>query len=274
MLKDDWKKFVEVVLNPIIVVLAGLTIYLCYILQNTDKTDGNLSVLLTVAISIFSGVVGNRIHAKTQIHEGEEKLITRGQSAIRGLSIILSGINNFNLRIRDCAKLIEEEKDNRVVLRRNYEEFVDKCIHLQEQTINAIEEWKDIVPDADISKLHQNISKLEREKLSAEERIQILTKELSEAKGDIISTKSKLKEAISERDRTKKELEEQRLHNPISKLPSLSGSPLYFEDDKQVAITIPSGMSEIYGYRSNLNMNNDDNFISVKLNEENKRKKH
>lgn len=229
MLKEDWKKFIQVAFNPIIIFLTMSVIFLTYFLTQNSVKESPFQVLVSVTISVLSGVIGNRFFAKMQKYEGDAKLITRGQSAIRGLSIILSSINNFSIRIRLISERVEEESKNPRIIERNFEEFVDKCISLKEQTINAIEEWKDIVPDADISKLHQNFTKLERERVAAEEKIQILQNQISEAKGDVEKVKIQLSEAKKERDKVKLELEEQRLENPISRASVLSGSPLYVD---------------------------------------------
>jgi hypothetical protein len=75
--------------------------------------------------------------------------IVHGKSAIRGLNLLL--VNLTSSEARTCKYLAEIKPDGDPgLVKCSYEELIAQFKFLQEATTNAIEEWQDIIPEANI----------------------------------------------------------------------------------------------------------------------------
>ena len=110
-------------------------------------------------ISIFSGLAGAILASRWSEANETSVLTTRGKSAIRGLNLLL--VNLANSEARTCKYLAEIKPDaDPALIKRSYEELIDRFKFLHEATTNAIEEWQDIIPEANITTQIGMISQL------------------------------------------------------------------------------------------------------------------
>ncbi len=165
----DWIRFGKIFLSPPVFILIIAAIILVWI-SLTIPSDAGIPPILDatvrVMISLLSGLVGALIYDRwSKITEGGI-LVTRGKSAIRGLKLLLNNIASLERRtLLSLNRLNRKDPRNKSIVI-TLEETIDRSNSLQEETINAIEEWQDIIPEAaDLSTQIGLISRLKAEKL-------------------------------------------------------------------------------------------------------------
>lgn len=153
-LLSEWSVFSGVVFSPWVLLLIAANIFLIWV-KLTVPAGTNLPPMIDTTIiivtSLASGVLGALISEKWTKANEKSVLITRGKSAIRGLGLLLRNIAGIEYRVARYAAELEKHKDasaNSDVVRLSYEELKVRCLELQEETVNAIEEWRDIIPEA------------------------------------------------------------------------------------------------------------------------------
>ena len=153
-LGKEWIVFLSVMFSPWVVLLfivTGVLIWVKLAMPVGTNLPPMVDTTITLVMALASGVLGALISERWSKVNEKSILITRGKSAIRGLGLLLRNIAGIEQRvIRYTGGLDKEEDDplNEDVLRLSYEEIKVRCIELQEETINAIEEWQDIIPEA------------------------------------------------------------------------------------------------------------------------------
>jgi hypothetical protein len=173
--KSSWLSFLSVALRPGIVIPFLVALGLIVTSYVEKLQPGAVSAILTFIISIFSGVIGAVGYKHWNDLNEERVLIARGKSAIRGLILLTQSISALEQRIR--AFLGGENKSEQTLT--GYEELLDRFGMLQEQTLSAIEEWKDIIPEAAIKTQIGLITRLKNEKLDLEGQVSEIQKELA-----------------------------------------------------------------------------------------------
>ncbi len=212
-LSSEWSVFIGVICNSWLLILIVLTIILivCSIGLKIPATGqgpantGALQAFLAVMISIFSGLVGAMIASRWAAAGETSVLITRGKSAIRGLKLLLLNLSSAEKR---AAKYLESLGDPPEIelVKLSYEETIERFRSLQEETTNAIEEWQDIIPEANITTQIGVISQLQADLVEKSATVEELKEALAEAKA---SAEEKKEEALQELlQKTKQELAE------------------------------------------------------------------
>lgn len=190
-----WATFLGVVLEPgafLLLVVLGLL----YWYSGTDGGD-TTSVLMYILLTIASVVLGGRLTKKwLELTEGDV-VTARGHSAVRSLMTQLRSIaalENTTRQFRSAEAEIEKNPD---AVKRNYDEVIRTCESLQEQTVSAIENWTDIVPEASIKSQVGVISDLKMAIDQREGDLNSLKAELQDAKGKSRKEKAKLEDRIA-----------------------------------------------------------------------------
>ncbi len=208
-IKRQWSSFFVIILHPLILVL----LFSCYILfsfssqpqiTNGDNTETGIKLyqLSVLVLSVLTGIIGGIITKKWDELKGGGILVTRGKSAIRGLKLLLNNISAFERRVKIYLRKLSDDNENYDLILSNYEEMIDKCNSLQEEAVNAIEEWQDIIPEANIKTQIGQISSLKRDQCILEEKIVILSSE-GEGKEQELKDKEDELEKIKEKLREK-----------------------------------------------------------------------
>lgn len=150
-LKSKWYQFLFILFDPWILLFLIGTVVLFLI--KPDKSGGSSEttiVIITVLISISSAILGARISKQwVDISEGSV-LKTKGQSAVRSLKLLLNSIISMDRRIKYYFQLNADSSLDIDNLKLVFSDIEERCNLLEEETINSIENWTDIVPDADI----------------------------------------------------------------------------------------------------------------------------
>ena len=209
----EWKNFLETILSPWVAILLLLTILFAYFTA-AEPDSGNAGVF-TVILWFISGLVGALIWDRWSKITEQTVLMARGKSAIRSLNLLLSNIGATRVRIAQYLSRMKETGNGSMhssVVGIWLEEELGRLILLQEATITAVENWSDILPEANIrpelERLNEEIEKLlsakkERDEIrdrvsneTIDNRVQKeqLDKKLEEAEGRVSVAEEKLPE--------------------------------------------------------------------------------
>src|SRR6266568_3349530 len=180
----SWLSFFEVLLDPVGIILLGFTLGLI-VYETSNSADLQkfplLAVIVTGLVSIFGGVTGAYLpKGFSRISEGGI-LVTRGKSAIRGLTLLLQNLNNLEGRVGAYLSRAHSAKAD-LNITTSYEEVISRCTQLEEEAINSIEEWTDIIPDANVKTQIGVITSLKNDAITFNIRVNELTKQLDESK--------------------------------------------------------------------------------------------
>jgi len=192
-LKDEWSLFVSIFFSPVIMLLMISIIFLFFI-PSSDKDSESYKSLITLLISLFSGLAGALITSKWAKYQETGVLATRGKSAVRGLKLLLFNISTFEERLREQKKAIIDEDDG--VQSLLFDESLERCSSLKEETLNSIEEWVGIVPDADVQIKIGELSNLEKARSILENKIVNLNKHIEEIKDESSKEKDNLRSKL------------------------------------------------------------------------------
>jgi hypothetical protein len=213
-LKEKWGSFFNVMFDPWVIIMLLATV--AFINYSTQTEDKNLIAIITLIISLVSGLLGGIIANRwAQITE-LKVLVARGKSAIRSLKLILLNISNIEKRTKEYIACIDKENIEHKLITSNFEEVIEKCNILEEEIISSIENWTDIIPEVanlktqiglvsemklrqvelegDISTLNKNIETVKEEGSKQKDELQ---KRLSDKESDLSKTRQKLRDAES-----------------------------------------------------------------------------
>lgn len=213
-LKDKWGNFLNVMLDPwVVIMLIATTAFIYYSTQTEDK---NLLAIITLIISLLSGLLGGIIANRWAQMTELKVLVARGKSAIRSLKLILLNIVNIEKRTKEYITCIDKDNKEHKLITSDFEEVIEKCNILEEEIISSIENWTDIIPEVanlktqiglvsemkmrqaelegDISNLNNKITTVKEEGSKQKEELQ---KKLVDKETDLSKTRQKLREAES-----------------------------------------------------------------------------
>ncbi len=193
-LKKRWMLFFDVLIDPwnlLLIIAVAVFYYL-----SLNQASSLASTLLFILITLSSGMLGGRIAKQwADLTEGSI-VIARGRSAVRSLKVLLRLVTALEERIHNFRIREDEIEKYPEVTKRNYEEVISSCKHLQEQTVNSIENWTDIIPEADIKSEIGVISDLKNTLIDKENELEQLNQQLNEVAGKSVDERSKLKKEI------------------------------------------------------------------------------
>jgi hypothetical protein len=186
-LRDQWGAFLAVLLRPIVIVLSAATALLVWFSSSSLGSLGDnaaLQAFLAIVISVLSGVLGAVVEKQWSRISEAGVLVTRGKSAIRGLKLLTLDINAAARRAEAYLREAGEDPCDPKTLSTGLKEMLARCDSLEEEALNAIEEWQEIIPEAsprseigvitslrrDITQLAGEASRLRKQQLDTEQR--------------------------------------------------------------------------------------------------------
>lgn len=192
-----WKIFGGLVLDPWnLFTLIGLGFLLSVDSRSVNSlTNGLMSALTILASTVLGGRITNQW---IKITEGGI-VVARGKSAVRSLKLLLRSIAALESRVVRFLGNGEEIDTNPPVTRRNYEEIIETCNLLEEETVSSIENWTDIVPEADIKSQIGMISELKGTLTEKESDLSALKGQLEETQEESADERRLLGEEIREK---------------------------------------------------------------------------
>lgn len=198
-LLKQWSLFLAALLAPGVVVFGLAAIALLWISISREGSEAlgpTGTAVVTVLIALSSALAGGVLARRWDDLAETGILVTRGKSAIRGLRILLLDIGQLELRVAGFLSKVSAEDQEAELFKTRYEELIGWCARLQEGVVNSIEEWTDIIPQADVKTQIGQLSEMR----SAIARLQ---EEREELIGQLESDRSK---GAEERGRLEREL--------------------------------------------------------------------
>jgi len=212
-LKDEWKKFGFLIGNPWIVFLLLATIALGVVVTVKRPVDVIVVVTLTVIMSLTSSVLGGLVTKRWSDLTEEKVIRARGQLAVRSLKLLWSNITALEERVREYLRRLEKSEQEMTIgiFQLYLEEIEQRSILVREQVLSAIENWTDIVPEADIrtqigliteksievENLTNEVDRLKREldesKDKSEQQVMALREKLRKTKQDLAEAREELR---------------------------------------------------------------------------------
>lgn len=193
---EKWAIFLAIILDPIILILLLGVLFLIWLSQG-DGQNKLLVNILVVIISITSGVLGGLISSRWS-EITETKLIrTRGKLAIRNLGHLLLSLRSLEKRVTFYLKKLDDKIEGDKLIRNYLEETIEKCNVLEEEVINSIENWKDIIPEADLTTQIGIISELKETQTNLTAALENLNDKLEKTKEQSSEVREKLNKEIA-----------------------------------------------------------------------------
>lgn len=178
-LRERWAAFASIIFDPwaiaLFVVATGLAV------GSVIQTEPKVAALLTFVLSLVTGVLGAVYWQRWQRLSQERTISARGKTAVRSLKLLLGHVGRIERRVRQNLGRFREDEEGTItdeVVRTYLEEVIEECGHLEEQVLSAIENWTDLVPEADIRTQIGEITKLRGELRQRSKELQDLEEEL------------------------------------------------------------------------------------------------
>jgi len=197
-LVNRWKMFFGLILDPWTLVLFVATLLLFYL--STQQASQLVSALIFLLITVTSAVLGGRVSNHWSALTESGALAVRGRVAVRSLKLLLRNTAALEARLRRFRSAEGDIEKLPTVTSRNYEEAIAVCGLLQEETVSSIENWTDIVPEADINSLIGMITQLKASLDEKEEELKLLKSSLEDARGKSESELSSLRRQIKDKE--------------------------------------------------------------------------
>lgn len=221
-LKAQWLAFLKVILDPWVLALAVAALYSGNAALSASP-NSSASALALVA-SLASGLLGGRIAQRWGTLTEERVTVARGKTAVRGLKLHLGSVADLERRARGFLA-----RSNTAVPSFSagmaLEEVVGRCRLLQEQVLSSIENWTDIVPEANIKTQIGEITRLADENDEQVAEVAKLKAELSDSKNQSASAQKSLQTELERKEKLLRETQ-RKLTESTSSLGGFTGITL------------------------------------------------
>lgn len=142
-----WSIFLRIIFDPLALVFGAIAFALFQLSSGT--TDKNVVNILTIMIAIVSGISVNIVTKNWYDFLEKSMLVHRGTLAIRNLNILVGSISELeNRALRYSETLVADNAHIAPVM--CFEEIMARCDLMKRQALNAVDVWKDIIPEADV----------------------------------------------------------------------------------------------------------------------------
>lgn len=172
-LKERWASFLTIIFDPLVLTFLVLTLLLGIFLKS--QKEPVVIAALTIIITLISGILGAILKGKWSEITEEKVIVARGKTAVRSLKLLLSNILSLEKRVCEYLFRSQDEQakmgQSPEVIKTYLEEIIGRCRIQGEEAISSIENWTDIVPEADIRTQIGVISNLREEGTSLSEKL-------------------------------------------------------------------------------------------------------
>lgn len=182
-----WGVFLRVILDPYTFLLVVVGFVLGWF--GPKAVGEGYNAVLQIVIAVVTGVVGARISTSMAAINQDGKLYASGRMAVRGLRLILTKTLALERRVATFVAQSQEQKPAETraeVAMRNLDEVLESIRMLQLEVVGSIENWVDVVPDADVSKIFMAVGELREQLTQKDEQLReaVESKERLESKGE------------------------------------------------------------------------------------------
>jgi len=207
-LGERWRAFLSVAVDPWTVFLLLGTLALFWASMTDPPPKGLTSALLFVLLTVAASVLGARVAQLWSAITEQSVVQARGIAAVRSLKLLLRNIAALESRAREFRANEAHIASNAEVTKRNFEEVRAACIVLQEEAVSSIENWTDIVEEADvrtqigvITTLKADLDARTLELASAKDTLEKKEGQSAEAKKRLQEDIAKMQERVTELQR-------------------------------------------------------------------------
>lgn len=196
-LKDRWRLFGNIILDPWVLILLVASAAAGYLAGH--QSDPKSIFLMTLIAAICGGILGGILTKRWSEMTDERVIIARGKTAVRGLHLLLNNIAYLEERTKLFLSRQDETAERSDEAWVAFEEIIGVCRVLEEEALNSIENWTDIIPEADVKTQIGMISRLQQLVESLQIDIGRLKSQAEESNKDKAEVAA-LRKAIQERE--------------------------------------------------------------------------
>lgn len=143
-----WKSFWAALLDPWnlgLLIVAGAMLYF-----SQQKVGESANVIAQLVLAISTGLLGARMANEMAALTGQGVIEARARVAVRSLQLLFRTTAGVEERVEKFLEAAQRGSVDQAVTQRNYEEVISLCRLLQEQANSSIDNWRDVVPEAQI----------------------------------------------------------------------------------------------------------------------------
>ncbi|HEL4831297.1 TPA: hypothetical protein UN269_001214 [Stenotrophomonas maltophilia] len=209
---SPWATFIKVISDPFTCILLGAAVLLGWLGPKAIGESGN--AIIQVVVAIVTGVAGARIAAVMAAIAQEGKLYASGKMAVRGLRLILTKTFALERRVSGFVhqgRSADSVEVSAAIALRNLDEVLESVRTLQLEVVGSIENWVDVVPDADVSSIFMAMVELREQLTQKDVELKIAVETKTQLESSVNADASALEQSnlrIAELEREKQGLEE------------------------------------------------------------------
>jgi hypothetical protein len=199
-LKQKWQTLLQVLLDPLVLVLSILMVSL-FVVSFTQAevpflaSNKIMATVFVILISLTSAILGGRGWQQWRDSVEEKRLVARGKLAIRNLRLLFTNLTNFENAIR---RQREGSASGEQPTGYQADMFDLSLMMIKEELIHAVEEWMDIIPEAQLKSHLVILADLDRALRASEKKLTLLQHRLQKTKGKSKKELDDLERALSE----------------------------------------------------------------------------
>ena len=150
---NNWSILGRILVSPevLFLILLVISVITVTFLMFTS-INAAISAVLILIVSLLAGLLGGIISRKwVRVHE-IYTLRSRGFNTIRNVNLLLSHIFSVKKRIHIYSRRLNKESINFELLQSYFEEITEKCDNLFEDAVISVEDWQDVITEANLKK--------------------------------------------------------------------------------------------------------------------------
>jgi len=223
---EEWRVASEAVVSPATLVVLISTVILGWVAIN--QRDGLLAAIFTLGTSVAAGILGAVIWDRWIRLTGRSVLVDKGKSAIRSLKLLWRNLNACQGRV---TTYLDRRKTGVTgdVVNTWLEEEIQRLATLQEEALDAISNWTDIIPEADVTAQLAPYRELQASVLTLKTAKEELEADLKRVSGvdteRALELNRQFRKREAELEEVKKQLAAEAVRLGTSVLSGLSGPP-------------------------------------------------
>jgi len=223
---EEWRVASEAVVSPATLVVLICTVTLGWVAIN--QRDGLLAAIFTLGTSVAAGILGAVIWDRWIRLTGRSVLVDKGKSAIRSLKLLWRNLNACQGRVTTYLDRRKTGVTGNVV-NTWLEEEIQRLATLQEEALDAISNWTDIIPEADVTAQLAPYRELQASVLTLKTAKEELEADLKRVSGvdteRALELNRQFRKREAELEEVKKQLAAEAVRLGTSVLSGLSGPP-------------------------------------------------
>ncbi|MCA0895120.1 hypothetical protein [Microbulbifer agarilyticus] len=209
-----WGIYLGQIFSPDVIVPILVAITFGY--WSIVSGDALTKTVGATVMALFAGLAGAMLSKNVLENSRKGQIFTRGQSAVRGLNLILANLGTLEAQLERARAYADDD------LGKDFSYIKTLSIVIQRQAVNSIEEWKDILPEADILELIEELKTKSNEQDELREALDNVQEQLDEAQNDSGLKSDELAKLRSQKSNLEKKLREKELE-ALKVLPSSLG---------------------------------------------------